>query len=148
MQGEPGRRCKTKTSPKLLPLDLRDPEILQMERDRERVKGVSEEQSKVRGIPPRPCALSTAWTDHSQRKLYCPACTDGFARASATDSGLPRQRRLDSSVFLHKIPAQRPLLPSSPLIPPLLWQRDECSCSSPSSSATVLLGFKTPECPI
>lgn len=145
----PGRRCKTETSPKPLPPDPHDPAVLQMERDRDRVKGVSEEQSKVRWIPPRPCTLSTMRMDCSQWELYHPACTDHFTHVSGTDTRLTRQQFLDFSVFLYKIQSQQLLLPSSPLIPHLLWQRDEYCCSSPSSSATVLLGFfKTPECPI
>ena len=145
----PGRRCKTETSPKLLPPDLYDPEVLQMERDQDRVKGVSEEQSKVRWISPCPCTLSITRMDHSQRELYRPACTDHFTHVSGTNTRLTRQQFLDFSVFLYKIQAQQLLLPSSPLILHLLWQRDEYYCSSPSSSATVLLSFfKTPECPI
>lgn len=137
----PGRRCKTKTSPNLLPPDLRDPEVLQIERDQERVKAATKEQSKVRWTLPFPCALSIMRMDHG---FTVPHALTASPYVSGTNTMLTRQQFLDFSVFRYKIQAQQLLLPSSPLIPHLLWQRDEYCCSS----ATVLLGFfKTPECP-
>ena len=86
-EGVPGRMCKTETSPKLLPSDLCDPQVLQMASDRDRVKAVSKEQSKVRWILPRPRILSITRVDHSPQDSYVQCAATISPHVSGTDTG-------------------------------------------------------------